>query len=69
MDPMHFTMICNMLQIFTLEGGALFRNVLTRFSQLQVFVALLRHFGTFSPVHLLMHIKIRLFYSKDESFL
>ena len=46
---MHFKTIYNTLQIFTLERSVLLRNVLTRFSQLQIFVALFRyHFGTLS---------------------
>ena len=65
---MHFKMIYNMSQIFTLERSILLLSVLTRFSQLQVFVALLPLRNIF-PAHLSMYITILSFYSKFESFL
>ena len=65
---MHFTMIRNLLQIFTSERSALFCTVLTHFSQPQVFVVLLSLRNIFS-VHCSMYITILLFHSKDKSVL
>ena len=65
---MQFKMIYNTRQIFTLEHSILLRNVPTRFSQLQVFVALLRLRNIFSA-HLSTYITIPSFYSKNETFL
>ena len=44
---MDFKMIYNLLQIFTLERSALLRNVLIRFSQLQVFFLFSDHYRSF----------------------
>ena len=45
---MHFTLIYNILQIFTLEHNVLLYNVLTRFSQFQFFFTLLPFRNIFS---------------------